>query len=85
MYVTPEGNVAEDLCVLLHEHFTAQPFEDCSGKAGGQCRAFDSFDSPRKLKKHPNLEMPKNTHKPLKSATSPQAYRRAANPEAERS
>ncbi|CAE7827526.1 unnamed protein product [Symbiodinium sp. CCMP2456] len=22
-----------DLCVLLHEHFTAHPFEDCSGKA----------------------------------------------------
>ncbi|CAE7241825.1 unnamed protein product, partial [Symbiodinium microadriaticum] len=29
-----------DLCVLLHEHFTAQPFEDCSGKADGRKMTF---------------------------------------------
>ena len=29
-----------DLCVLLHEHFTLQPFEDCSGKADGRKMTF---------------------------------------------
>jgi len=29
-----------DLCVLLHEHFTAHPFEDCSGKADGRKMTF---------------------------------------------
>ncbi|CAE7244432.1 unnamed protein product [Symbiodinium natans] len=29
-----------DLCVLLHEHFTAHPFEDCSGKVDGRKMTF---------------------------------------------